>query len=89
MQIWDANTRRCLLTMSSHSMAVSAVRWGGEDLIYSASRDTVINVWDAQVRFSLHSSIGKAAVTHVLLACNHNHDLHLTCAHHDAAPLQK
>lgn len=48
IKIWDANTRRCLLTMSSHSMAVSAVRWGGEDLIYSASRDTVINVWDAQ-----------------------------------------
>ena len=49
LQIWDAGTRRCLLSMSSHSQAISAVRWGGEGLLYSASRDTVINVWDAQV----------------------------------------
>ena len=49
MQVWDASTRKCKLTMSSHSQAVSCVRWGGEDLIYSASRDTVINVWSAQV----------------------------------------
>ena len=37
------------MSMSSHSQAISAVRWGGEGLLYSASRDTVINVWDAQV----------------------------------------
>ncbi|KAK9807942.1 hypothetical protein WJX73_005187 [Symbiochloris irregularis] len=48
IRIWDANTRRCTLTMSSHSMAISCVRWGGEDLLYSASRDCVINVWHAQ-----------------------------------------
>ena len=52
LQIWDAGTRRCLLSMSSHSQAISAVRWGGEGLLYSASRDTVINVWDAQVPLS-------------------------------------
>ena len=54
--MWDATTRRCTLTMSSHSMAVSDVRWGGEDLIYSASRDCAINVWDAKVRW-LSSSL--------------------------------
>lgn len=27
---------------------ITAVKWGGEGLIYSASRDTTINVWDAR-----------------------------------------
>lgn len=26
---------------------ITAVKWGGEGLIYSASRDTTINCWDA------------------------------------------
>jgi WD40 repeat protein len=47
VRIWDANTRRCLFTMSSHTMIVTCVRWGGEGLIYSGSRDCCINVWDA------------------------------------------
>ncbi len=46
-QIWEATTRRCVLSMSNHSQAVTAVKWGGEGLIYSASRDCTISVWDA------------------------------------------
>eukprot|EP00878_Enallax_costatus_P035497 GHUV01039617.1.p1 GENE.GHUV01039617.1~~GHUV01039617.1.p1 ORF type:complete len:135 (-),score=16.46 GHUV01039617.1:83-487(-) len=48
IRVWDATTRRCLFTMSSHTMVVTCVRWGGEGLIYSSSRDCSINVWDAQ-----------------------------------------
>lgn len=33
--------------MGSHTMVVTCVRWGGEGLIYSSSRDCSINVWDA------------------------------------------
>jgi ribosome assembly protein 4 len=33
--------------MSSHTMIVTCVRWGGEGLIYSSSRDCCINVWSA------------------------------------------
>lgn len=47
VRVWDANTRRCLFTMSSHTMIVTCVRWGGEGLIYSGSRDCCINVWSA------------------------------------------
>jgi hypothetical protein len=96
IRVWDADTRRCVLTASSHTLAVSAhlrllcgggpnpgplgvlpapaflawrapllgagaqgrcppvawlqvscVKWGGEGLIYSGSKDTTINVWDA------------------------------------------
>ena len=33
--------------MSNHTAAVTAVRWGGAGLLYSASRDCTINVWAA------------------------------------------
>lgn len=42
-------TRRALFVLGSHTMVVTCVRWGGEGLIYSASRDCSINVWDAQL----------------------------------------
>ena len=42
-------TLQCLFSMSSHTLAVSCVRWGGDGLLYSASKDTTINVWDSQV----------------------------------------
>jgi ribosome assembly protein 4 len=47
IRVWEANTRRLLLTMSSHTAALTAVKWGGEGLIYSAARDCSINVWSA------------------------------------------
>ena len=49
IQVWDASSRRCLFTMSSHTQAISCVRWGGEGHIYSAARDCSINVWSAEV----------------------------------------
>ena len=36
--------------MASHTMAITAVKWGGDERIYTAARDCSINVWDAQVR---------------------------------------
>ncbi len=35
--------------MATHTMAITAVKWGGDNRIYSAARDCSINVWDAQV----------------------------------------
>ncbi|KAL6771834.1 hypothetical protein ACKKBG_A27985 [Auxenochlorella protothecoides x Auxenochlorella symbiontica] len=58
IKVWDANLRRCLFTMSSHTAAVTAVRWGGEGHIYSASRDCSINVWDAKDGHLIHSLKG-------------------------------
>ncbi len=37
--VWDASTRRCLFQMSNHTMVITSIKWGGEGLIYSASRD--------------------------------------------------
>jgi ribosome assembly protein 4 len=46
VKIWDATLKRCLLTLSSHTNVVSALKWGGDGLLYSASRDTSILVWE-------------------------------------------
>ena len=47
VRVWDAVRRVCLFTMSAHTKAIASVKWGGEGLIYTASRDTTIFVWDA------------------------------------------
>jgi len=36
-----------LFSMGSHTAAVTAVKWGGDGLIYSAARDCSIIVWSA------------------------------------------
>jgi ribosome assembly protein 4 len=32
--------------MSGHTKSITKVLWGGQDLIYSASEDTTIKVWN-------------------------------------------
>jgi ribosome assembly protein 4 len=32
----------------AHTNSVTSIKWGGEGLLYSASRDTTILVWDAK-----------------------------------------
>jgi ribosome assembly protein 4 len=46
VKIWDVALRRCVLTLSSHTNVVTAIKWGGDGLLYSASRDTNIYVWE-------------------------------------------
>lgn len=38
VKIWNARTRQCLATLSGHVDSVECVKWGGEGLIYTASR---------------------------------------------------
>lgn len=43
--------------MSSHTAAITAVRWGGEGHIFSASRDCSINVWDGKDGRLIHRCV--------------------------------
>ncbi|VEL21021.1 unnamed protein product, partial [Protopolystoma xenopodis] len=43
--IWDALSGQPKLTLTGHQKPVTFLRWGGSDLIYSASQDTTIRVW--------------------------------------------
>ena len=47
-KIWNVRTKRCEATLAGHSDSVESVKWGGEGLIYTASRDRTIKVWNAQ-----------------------------------------
>ncbi len=43
--IWDTALSRCLMSLTSHTMSVKCLKWGGSGLIYSASQDRTIKVW--------------------------------------------
>ena len=43
--VWNVNTRRKEMTISGHSDSIECCKWGGENLIYTASRDRTIRVW--------------------------------------------
>jgi len=62
IKIWNVRTRKCEVTMSGHLDSVESVKWGGEGLIYSASRDRTIKVWCAEPRTST-KDVGKLVRT--------------------------
>lgn len=49
-QIWNTRTGRCEVSLSGHADSVEKIIWGGEGLLYSASRDRTIKV-SKDVRF--------------------------------------
>ena len=47
-KIWNVRTKQCEATLSGHIDSIECVKWGGEGLIYTASRDRMIKVWGAE-----------------------------------------
>ena len=62
IKIWNVRTRQCEVTMAGHMDSVESVKWGGEGLIYSASRDRTIKVWCAEPKTS-SKDVGKLVRT--------------------------
>ena len=60
MKIWSTFGQSCLYTLSSHTASVMKVLWGGEDLIYSASQDRVIKVWNPNSGVMVNELTGHA-----------------------------
>ena len=48
LRIWSAQMGNCIAICARHTKSVTKVIWGGEDLIYSASQDCKIMVWDSK-----------------------------------------
>ena len=46
MRIWNTVHRNCEVALTAHTNSVTSVKWGGDGLIYTASRDTTVMVWD-------------------------------------------
>lgn len=47
IKIWNTRTQTSLITLSGHLDSVECIKWGGQGLLYSASRDRTIKVWTA------------------------------------------
>lgn len=48
IRVWSVRTGRFLFSLAGHTDAVEALRWGGSNLIYSASRDRTVRVWSLE-----------------------------------------
>lgn len=46
VKIWNVITGNCETTISGHSDSIECVKWGGNGLLYTCSRDRTIKVWD-------------------------------------------
>src|SRR5271169_709299 len=48
IKVWDTIQHRPIFTLSGHTAAVTCLRWGGKNWIYSGSQDKSIRIWDAK-----------------------------------------
>ncbi|KAI9273725.1 quinon protein alcohol dehydrogenase-like superfamily [Sporodiniella umbellata] len=47
VRVWNTTLRKMDFTIAQHTAAVTCVKWGGEGLIYTASQDKSIKVWNS------------------------------------------
>ena len=45
IRVWNTSSRKVHFVLTGHSGVVNQVRWGGENLIYTASYDQTVKVW--------------------------------------------
>lgn len=61
VRIWNSKLRKLEFTLGSHTASVNVVRWGGEGVIYTASSDRTVKLWDGKdVSYSPGGSAVKA-----------------------------
>lgn len=34
-RIWDVTLRKCIITLTGHTLAITCVKWGGDGVIYT------------------------------------------------------
>ena len=59
VKIWNAATCRIVASLSAHADSVECVKWGGQGLMYTASRDRTVRVWAVDGDGAEGSSMGK------------------------------
>ncbi len=78
VRVWSTLTRLCEYALGGHTASVNVVRWGGGGLngkgvLYTASSDRTVRVWDAngvRVYFLMSSSLSTTPYScswHILL----------------------
>jgi len=48
VRVWHAKSRKLDFTLGGHSASVNQVRWGGEGVIFTASSDRTVKLWDGK-----------------------------------------
>ena len=60
VRIWSGTSRQCEYTIGGHTASVNIVRWGGglkgKGVLYTASNDRTVRVWDASGVSSFYST---------------------------------
>lgn len=46
VRVWNSKLRKLEFNLGGHTASVNAVRWGGEGVIYTASSDRTVKLWD-------------------------------------------
>ena len=45
IKVWNGRTNKLVASLTSHTSSVEAIEWGGQGLLYSASRDRTVKIW--------------------------------------------
>ncbi|KAF6168383.1 hypothetical protein GIB67_018223 [Kingdonia uniflora] len=46
-RVWDVISKKCIVSLTGHKLAVTCVKWGGDGFIYTSSQDCTIKVWNS------------------------------------------
>ncbi|KAF2666059.1 WD repeat protein [Microthyrium microscopicum] len=55
VRVWDVVGRKTDFVLSGHKASVACVKWGGTGLLYTASQDRTIKIWDSKDGRLIHS----------------------------------
>ncbi|KAG8389225.1 hypothetical protein BUALT_Bualt02G0206700 [Buddleja alternifolia] len=45
-RIWDVTLKKCVMSLTGHTLAITCVKWGGDGVIYTGSQDCTIKMWE-------------------------------------------
>lgn len=62
VSVWNVRTRRRETVIAGHSDSIECCKWGGEGLLYTASRDRTVRVWslDGEAAKLVRTLVGHA-----------------------------
>ena len=66
VRVWNAKSRKLEFTLGSHTASVNVVRWGGEGVIYTASSDRTVKLWDGKDVSIFFKTIGSFILNKII-----------------------